>query len=78
MICTLKAHSIPQDYRQNITNHIVYTHKTMSVYTYDFLVKLKRKNYLTPKHYLDYIHVYLNLIEEKSAIIARQVIISVQ
>lgn len=47
----------------------------MSVYTSDFLVKLKRKNYLTPKHYLDYINVYLNLIDEKSAIVARQVII---
>jgi len=50
----------------------------MSVYTNDFLVKLKRKNYLTPKHYLDYINTYLNLIDEKSAIVARQVIISVQ
>lgn len=50
----------------------------MSVYTHDFLVKLKRKNYLTPKHYLDYINVYLNLIDEKSAIVARQVIITVQ
>lgn len=50
----------------------------MSVYTHDFLVKLKRKNYLTPKHYLDYINVYLNLIDEKYAIVARQVIIRVQ
>eukprot|EP00102_Acyrthosiphon_pisum_P015188 XP_008185630.2 PREDICTED: dynein heavy chain 10, axonemal [Acyrthosiphon pisum] len=66
------AHSIPQDYKQIITNHIVYTHKTMNVYTNDFLVKLKRKNYVTPKHYLDYINVYLNLIDEKSAIVARQ------
>jgi len=50
----------------------------MSVYTNDFLVKLKRKNYLTPTHYLDFINVYLNLIDEKSTIIARQVIISIQ
>lgn len=50
----------------------------MSVYTNDFLVKLKRKNYLTPKHYLDYINLYLNLIDEKSSIVARQVIISIQ
>lgn len=69
--------SIPQDYKSIITNHIVYTHKTMSVYTNDFLVKLKRKNYLTPTHYLDFINVYLNLIDEKSTIIARQVIISI-
>lgn len=44
-------------------------------YTSDFLAKLKRKNYLTPTHYLDYINVYLNLIDDKSISIKRQVII---
>jgi len=47
----------------------------MSVYTNDFLVKLKRRNYLTPKHYLDFINLYLNLIDEKSSIVAYQVIL---
>lgn len=75
MIYTFKAHSIPQNYKQIITNHIVYTHKTMSVYTNDFLVKLKRRNYLTPKHYLDFINLYLNLIDEKSSIVVHQVIL---
>lgn len=61
-------------YKDIIINHIVYTHQTMSIYTNDFLVKLKRKNYLTPTHYLDYINSYLNLINEKSNITKQQVI----
>lgn len=44
-------------------------------YTHDFLVKLKRKNYLTPTHYLDFINVYIHLIDEKSTNTMKQVII---
>lgn len=58
-----------------IIKHIVYTHQTMNVYTNDFLVKLKRKNYLTPTHYIDYINTFLNLVNEKTDIITQQVII---
>lgn len=46
----------------------------MSGYTSDFLLKLKRHNYLTPTHYLDFINTYLNLINEKSNMITQQVI----
>lgn len=46
----------------------------MNGYTNDFLMKLKRKNYLTPTHYLDYINSYLYLINEKSNITKQQVI----
>lgn len=63
-----------ENYKDIIINHIVYTHQTMTGYTNDFLVKLKRKNYLTPTHYLDYINSYLNLINEKSNITKQQVI----
>lgn len=45
----------------------------MNDYTNDFLVKLKRKNYLTPTHYLDYINTYFNLIHEKTIITTQQV-----
>lgn len=58
-----------------IINHIVYTHLTMNVYTNDFLIKLKRKNYLTPTHYIDYISTFLNLVKEKTDITTQQVII---
>lgn len=45
----------------------------MNDYTNDFLVKLKRKNYLTPTHFLDYINSYLNLIHEKTDMTTHQV-----
>lgn len=46
----------------------------MNGYTNDFLVKLKRKNYLTPTHYLDNINSYLYLVKEKSNFTTQQVI----
>lgn len=46
----------------------------MNVYTNDFLIKLKRKNYLTPTHYIDYINTFLNLVNEKTDITTQQVI----
>lgn len=54
---------------------MVYVHQSMSNYTNDFLVRLKRKNYLTPTHYLDFINLYLYLIDEKSNTTTQQVIL---
>lgn len=42
--------------------HIVYVHSTMHHYSKDYLQKLRRNNYVTPKHYLDYINTYLRLL----------------
>lgn len=41
---------------------MVYTHKTVCDYTVQFQTELRRKNYVTPKHYLDFINSYLNLL----------------
>lgn len=43
---------------------MVYVHKTVRDYTIDFQTKLRRRNYVTPKHYLDFINTYLNLLVE--------------
>lgn len=53
---------IPSDYRENIMKHVVYVHSTMHHYSKDYLQKLRRNNYVTPKHYLDYINTYLKLL----------------
>lgn len=37
------------------------------------MVKLRRKNYVTPKHYLDFINNYLKLLDEKDEYIVAQV-----
>lgn len=45
----------------------------MTQYTIDYFLRLRRKNFLTPKHYLDFISNYLRLLEEKDAYIVAQV-----
>lgn len=52
---------------------MVYVHQTVLEYTVNFLLTLRRKNYVTPKHYLDFINTYLRLLEEKNEFILAQV-----
>ncbi|KAK5648316.1 hypothetical protein RI129_003208 [Pyrocoelia pectoralis] len=63
---------IPAVYRDIIVEHVVFVHQTVGQFTVDFLVKLRRKNFVTPKHYLDYISTYLRLLEEKNNYITAQ------
>ncbi|KAJ9583316.1 hypothetical protein L9F63_022333, partial [Diploptera punctata] len=63
---------IPETYRMSVVDHVVYVHSGIGKYTKDFLLKLRRKNYVTPKHYLDFIQTYLKLLEEKNNYIISQ------
>lgn len=63
---------IPDQYRSKIIEHVVHVHQSVSFYTHDFLMKLRRKNYVTPKHYLDFIQIYQNLLDEKNNYIDAQ------
>jgi hypothetical protein len=56
-----------------IVEHAVHVHTSASAYTEEFLLKLRRRNYVTPKHYLDFINMYLKLLDEKSVCIKAQV-----
>lgn len=53
---------IPDIHREPIISHIVHVHQSLKHYTQQFLLKLRRKNFVTPKHYLDFINTYLKLI----------------
>jgi dynein heavy chain len=55
---------IPELYRDPIISHVVHVHQSLAHYTTEFALKLRRKNFVTPKHYLDYISTYLKLIGE--------------
>lgn len=72
MIC-FQVPKIPEQYLSQIVDHVVEVHTGVASYTVEFMVKLRRKNYLTPKHYLDFISVYLVLLEEKNNFILAQV-----
>ncbi|KAJ8934457.1 hypothetical protein NQ314_013332 [Rhamnusium bicolor] len=63
---------IPEIYRNNLIEHVVHVHQSVTQFTIDYLVKLRRKNYVTPKHYLDFIVTYLRLLEEKDNYINAQ------
>nr|XP_031841739.1 dynein heavy chain 10, axonemal [Nomia melanderi] len=56
--------NVPQEYRERLVEHMVYVHRTVCDYTLDFQTKLRRRNYVTPKHYLDFMNTYLNLLVE--------------
>lgn len=53
---------IPALYREPIIAHVVHVHNSIGFYTADYLQKMRRKNFVTPKHYLDYISIYIRLI----------------
>jgi len=56
---------VPQVYREIIVDHIVYVHMSALQYTIDFEIKLRRYNYITPRHFLDFIKTYVRLLTEK-------------
>ncbi|XP_028981786.1 dynein heavy chain 10, axonemal [Diachasma alloeum] len=63
---------VPEEHRKSIIQHVVHVHESVGEYTAEFLTKLRRRNYVTPKHFLDFINTYLNLLAEKKTYIASQ------
>lgn len=63
---------IPENNREAVITHSVHVHQSIGYYTLLFLQKLRRKNYVTPKHFIDFILTFLALIEERDAFIAGQ------
>ncbi len=55
---------LPEDHRPNIYSHIVRVHSSMQKYSDDFLAKLKRVNFSTPKNYLDFLSNYIAFLAE--------------
>ncbi|XP_071441594.1 dynein axonemal heavy chain 10 [Hetaerina americana] len=63
---------IPENLRKTIVSHVVHVHQSTLNYIVQFEMKLRRKNYVTPKHYLDFILNYLSLLNEKDNFIVSQ------
>ena len=53
---------LDDDVRQPITDHIVMIHQSVQDYSVDFEQIYKRKNFSTPKNYLDFIDNYINFL----------------
>lgn len=63
---------IAVEHRDAVVNHVVHVHESLTHYSAQFLQRLRRRNYVTPKHFLDYIATYLRLVAEKGAFITGQ------
>ncbi|XP_055846772.1 dynein axonemal heavy chain 10 isoform X2 [Episyrphus balteatus] len=63
---------IPEAHRDKIVNHVVHVHGSMDFYSSEYKEKLRRNNYVTPKHYLDFITTYLKLLENENNFIKIQ------
>jgi len=54
----LEEEDLPPEHRPNITDHIVHVHSSIQQFSKDFELQLKRKNFSTPKNYLDFLNNY--------------------
>ncbi|CRL07346.1 CLUMA_CG020322, isoform A [Clunio marinus] len=63
---------IPDIYKEPINDHVVHVHESLRHYTQEYATILRRRNYVTPKHYLDYVTTYVRLLDEKISYITKQ------
>jgi dynein heavy chain, axonemal len=65
-VATVKLGSIDltEDQRLSVCNHIVLCHQSVQDYSKEFEAKYKRKNYSTPKNYLDFIKNYITFLDD--------------
>ncbi|XP_037672459.1 dynein heavy chain 10, axonemal isoform X6 [Choloepus didactylus] len=57
---------IPMENIEDLVEHVVMVHESVGEYSKQFLQKLRRSNYVTPKNYLDFINTYSKLLDEKT------------
>ena len=54
----LKEEELPEENREEIVKHTVEVHTSVQMYSNLFEMQLKRKNFSTPKNYLDFLNNY--------------------
>ncbi len=54
---------IDDELRSPVTDHIVMIHQSVQKYSVDYETMYKRKNYSTPKNYLDFIQNYIKFLQ---------------
>uniref|UniRef100_A0A8C4UNG2 Dynein axonemal heavy chain 10 n=1 Tax=Falco tinnunculus TaxID=100819 RepID=A0A8C4UNG2_FALTI len=63
---------IPSESSKSVIEHMVVVHESVGDFSKRFLQKLRRRNHVTPKNYLDFIHTYSKLLEEKNEFVLAQ------
>jgi dynein heavy chain len=64
---------LDDEIRQPITDHIVMIHQSVQDYSRDFELIYKRKNFSTPKNYLDFIDNYIKFLANNRKFIDSQI-----
>ena len=57
--------AVPDDKREDIVKHMVTVHVSVGKASAEYLQRLRRTNFVTPKNYLDYINTYNSLLLER-------------
>lgn len=65
---------LKEDFKPKVIDHIVMIHQSVQKYSEDFFNVYKRRNYSTPKNYLDFIKQYTTYLEDKRKYLDNQVI----
>ncbi|XP_071619148.1 dynein axonemal heavy chain 10 isoform X2 [Heliangelus exortis] len=63
---------VPSENSTSVIEHMVMVHESVGDFSKRFMQKLRRSNHVTPKNYLDFIHTYPKLLEEKNQFILGQ------
>ncbi|XP_051490092.1 dynein axonemal heavy chain 10 [Apus apus] len=63
---------IPSESSKSVVEHMVMVHESVGDFSRRFMQKLRRRNHVTPKNYLDFINNYQKLLEEKHQFILAQ------
>ena len=63
---SFKNEYIPKDKKESLVTHMVMVHQSVEHYSEQFAQKLRRRNYTTPKNYLDYISTYVSTLDKKN------------
>lgn len=61
----LEKIKIPEELRKSVTDHIVMIHQSVQRFSVTFEQIYKRKNFSTPKNYLDFIQNYIKFLGDK-------------
>lgn len=57
---------IAENHLDGIVKHVVHVHQSVHNYSARFLAQCNRLNFVTPKHYLEFIHTNIRLMGEFS------------
>lgn len=64
---------VPEQYKEKIVQHLVDVHTDAVNQSNEYTEKFKKFNYITPKHYIDFINNYLKQLNDRHNSIVNQV-----